>query len=139
MLPTQRRELKEQETQLAELDEQIEKLTTSADKESAVRLRVVSSALRSCQEEVQKLDRRRTGLQGLQSAVQSARSTSFPRYLERLQDEHRSAGLTNADWDAFRIEFAGDVGSILAQALKQVGDDISELAGTRPTNRAPPL
>lgn len=130
MLPTQRNELKEQETQLKTLDEQIEKLTSSADKESATRLRLVSSALRTRQEEVQKLDRRRTGLQGLQSAVQSARSTSFPRYLERLQDEHRAAGLTDADWDAFKIEFAGDVGGILVRALEQVGDDIAKLTGT---------
>ena len=130
MLPTQRDELQEHEMQLAKLDAQIQGLTSSADKKSADRLRVVSSALRILQEEVQELDRRRTSLQGLQSAVQSARSTSFPQLLERLRSEYRVASLTDLEWAAFKIEFAGDVGSTLTRVLTQVEDNIAKLTGT---------
>ena len=124
---SQRDELEERKKQLVKLDSEITKLTSNADAESVDRLGVVSTALRERQEQVQKLDRRRTGLKGLLSAVESARSTSFPRYLERLRSEHSTASLTDAEWDAFKIEFAGDVEGILSRASKQVVDHIAAL------------
>ena len=126
MLHSRRDELKEQEKQRTKLDDEITSLTKNADIESAKRLRVVSTALRKHQEEVH---RRRTSLNGLLSAVQSARSTSFPRYRERIREEHDAAGLADAEWTAFEIEFVGDVDGILSQSLKRAGDGIVTLTG----------
>ena len=128
-LESQNDELERHEKQQTSLDNEITTITRNVDKESAKHLLAVSTVLQQRQEQVQKLDRRRTGLHGLQSAVQSARATRFPRNLERLRDGHSAASLADAEWDAFRVEFAGDVHGILDRVLKQVGDDVSALAG----------
>ena len=129
-LQSQRDQLEEQRGRLGKLDAAIARLTKNADEKNADRLVVVSEALRERQKQTQQLDRRRTGLEGLQSAVRSARSTSFPQNLERLRDRHSAAGLAETEWNAFKIDFAGDVEGILNDASKEVGDLIEVLAGT---------
>ena len=124
-LPAQRVTLANETTQLTKLNGETTRLTKHADTGSTDRLRIVTTALQERQEQVQKLDRRRTGLLGLRSAVRAARSTSFPRYHERLRDDHVAAGLDDAEWAAFAVEFAGDVEDVLKQASMQVDNDIA--------------
>ena len=97
LLPNQER-MKELEKQLTRITDEISTLTKDTDKTSTDRYEAVSTALRTRQDEIQSLDRRLTGLKGVQNAVHSARSTFFPGYLERLQNEHSEADLTVVDW-----------------------------------------
>ena len=129
-LPLLRDKLENEKTKLTKLNVKTTSLTKIADTGSAKRLRIVSTALRERQEQVQKLDRRRTGLLGLQSAVRSLRSSGFPRHHERLRDEHDAAGLADAEWGAFAVDFVGDVEVVLSETLKQVRDGIAAATGS---------
>ena len=129
-VPSLRRELVEHEKRLTTLDGEMTKLTKNADKKSTDRLTAVAAVLRQRQELVQKLHRRQTGLKGLHSAVQSARSTGFPRHLEQLRDNHDAAGLADTEWDAFKIDFVGDVETILEEASKTISERIAVLEGS---------
>ena len=123
-LKPQKSQLRDHRKRLADVNNQIASLTKNADKKSADRLRRVSAALQERQNQVEKLDRRNTGLAGLQSAVQSARSTRFPRYLEQLRNNYTEAGLNDTEWNAFRTDFTGDVEDIIEKTSERVRERI---------------
>lgn len=128
-LPSKRDELKQRKKKLETLEKEIKKLTEKADKKSADRLGEVSTALRKRQEELQQLNRRKTGLEDLESAIQTARTINFPRHLEQLRDAHQAAKLDDSEWDAFAIDFKGDVDSILSEASKALASRINTTSG----------
>ena len=128
-LDAQKSQLRDYQKKLAELNKQIASLTKDADKKSAERLGIVSATLRERQDLIERLDRRNTALEGLRSAVNSARSTSFPRHLEQLQANYTEANLTDTEWDAFKIDFRGDVKDILERTSTTVHKEIEALKG----------
>lgn len=125
----QRSEKAQYEAQLKRLEGQIAALTTNSDQRSANRLAVVSEVFVERQGLVQALDRRRTALSGLQSAVSSARSTAFPQYHRRLRDEYSASGLTDIQWASFTIDFTHDVDSLIGQALQDISNELNSLRG----------
>ena len=128
-LDAQKSQLRDYQEKLAELNKQIASLTKNADKKSAERLGIVSATLRERQDQIEKLDRRNTSLEGLQSAVSSARSTGFPRHLEQLRANYAEASLTETEWGAFKIDFTGEVEDILERTSTTVRKEIKALTG----------
>lgn len=131
-IPALEKELAELEARLNRLNGKIAELTKNADRKSADRLNVVSAALRTRQDEHQLLDRRQTALTGLQEAVLAARSTTFPRFVERLKEEYSTAGLDAADWSAFELRFADDVDEVLQARLRANRQAMAVVVGTSP-------
>lgn len=108
--------------------DQIEALTARSDTRNAQRHHVVSEALAARQQQLQSSDRRLTDLKALEAAQDAAERVQFPRYVERLRQQHPQAGLSAEQWLAFQPQFSGDVGSVLAAAraeAEQAHDGIS--------------
>lgn len=133
-LPKMEEELKEWKKKLEDLEREIVKLTDKADRTSAERLGIVSESLRRRRESLHGLELQKTNLEGLQSATRSAQATTFPGYLERLQDKYNQAGLTDEEWEAFAVNFTGDVDGILDKASKSTAAKIKNLNGSEIEN-----
>ena len=102
---------------IATLESQIRELTGRADSSSGERHSAVSAVLAARQQELQRVDRRRTDLKSLHDAASTAHASHFPAFLRRLQDTHANAGLTPEQWQEFLPMFRGDVGAAIASAL----------------------
>ena len=127
-------EVDAQRARLAGLEEKIKDLTKGADKKSAARLAAVDAALQAQQEVAQKLDLQRTALCGLRSSIESDRSTTFPRHLERLKGQFGAAGLSEVDWESFEVVFAGQVDEIVANGIADVDVMLETLKGDDPSS-----
>jgi ABC-type lipoprotein export system ATPase subunit len=117
-LPKKRADLAELRKQLEAAEAQIKELTSQTDPKNAERLLTVNQALEARQNELQALIRRITELNALQTEAQTARTSRFSRYTAKLREDHVAANLTEAEWQAFSIEFAGDVDEIIANGLR---------------------
>ena len=93
-LTGERAELANSLAAVAGLQSQIQDLTGKTSAGSGERLALVSTALEVRQQEAQAIDRRITSLTALQSEVELARSSKFPRYSGGLRERHSLAGLT---------------------------------------------
>ncbi|WP_420610173.1 TrlF family AAA-like ATPase [Candidatus Poriferisodalis sp.] len=126
---SKRSERAQHEKQLERLEGQMTSLTANADQESANRLAVVSEVFVQRQGIAQALDRRRTALNGLLSAVSTARSTTFPQYHRRLRSEYSESGLTNEQWDYFTVDFEGHIDGLIEGVLREVDQQLHNLKG----------
>jgi hypothetical protein len=128
-LPERTKERDAKAKELADVQRKIQDLTGKADAESTKRLTIVGNALQERSQEVQRLDRSATALSALRGRVETARSTTFPGFVEKLRNEHEHAGLTGEEWDAFEVEFSGHVDSILSDATVRVEVARNAIAG----------
>ena len=128
-LPAVREELKQVSNRLAGYADQIAELTKSADPASAARLAVVGQALDTRRSQLQALDRRRTALSGLGQAVQTVRGTTAPQHHAGLRVDYLEAGLTEPQWEEFRLDFVGTVDATLAGESSSVEGAMAQLLG----------
>lgn len=111
------------------ISEQISALTAHSDAGNAQRHRDVSEALAARSERLQAIDRRRTDLNALDAARESAAEVEFPRFLENLRRSYSQAGLTADQWSAFLPRFSGDVSAVLHGAIKEAECDHKAILG----------
>jgi hypothetical protein len=136
-LPGFRRQLGDQENLLKDLTAQVAELTATAEVGSVERLSAVRSVLFERETAMQGIERRQTDLGALSRAVEAARSGAFPRFREGLRDRHRAAGVADADWEQFSINFVGPVEDILAAATQMATEEYALVAGVEVTSDEP--
>jgi len=89
--------------------------------------------------ELETVERRLTELHSLESRVDSLRRVVLLRTFEELRSGHPRAGLTDADWDAFRLQFSGDVDRIIADAVRRSEQARTTIAGPNSVATSPML
>lgn len=89
---------------------------------------------------VDRLRRRRQSLVGLQREASDFRSRSGPAIWEQLKDKYSESGLQEAEWDAFRTDFRGDVDALVTKALAATDRELKASVGEAitPTEAASP-
>lgn len=117
-------------TAIGTLEGKIRELTSRSGGASGERHGVVSAALARRQELLQAADRRVTDIKALRATVEGARTTQFPQFLRALREKHVHTGLVDSDWPAFEPVFAGDVDTLVSEALGKAESQRSSLAGT---------
>jgi hypothetical protein len=122
-----------QQKLLEQAETQIRDLVKQGTKGDATRLADVNSALELRQNAYQALDRQIKSLEGLQSQASTARSTTFPRYRNKLRSENTAANLPDAEWASFGVDFVGEVDELLAKSLERARNAASSIAGSNTT------
>jgi energy-coupling factor transporter ATP-binding protein EcfA2 len=115
---------------VAGLQAQINGLTSQAASDKGDRLAQISAAHAARQEQLQGIQRKITALDALKTEVQLARTSTFPRNSANLREKHVHAGLDDALWEAFAIDFVGDVDRILDEALAKARREYQRVAGS---------
>ncbi len=77
----------------------------------------IDQAIASAQQKIEALRRRRKLFEDLSTDVEQARTVREPERFRNMTARFRDCSLASADWDAFKMEFAGDVKSILQRGL----------------------
>ncbi|CAB3774695.1 TrlF family AAA-like ATPase [Paraburkholderia humisilvae] len=83
---------------------------------------------------VDQAKRRHQALLHLQDDVSDFRLRQAPSLLAELKDERRHAGLSVADWEAFKLDYVGQVDSLLTERIKQANLAITTLQGPAETD-----
>jgi hypothetical protein len=135
---------REEKSKLIEKDKKDRKALISKGSQDRIkRLEEISSAVDNSRGRLDEANTRKRSLQLLQDAVREVRSNSAPNHLRQLQKTYADAALTEEQWKNFRLVFAGDVDSILTDAVKTASDLSKLLSGPaigeiEPDTTAPP-
>lgn len=111
-------------------------LITKGNEERAKRHEEISQAVEAKRLQVERAKRRHQVLLHLQSDVSDFRNRQAPALLAEWQQERVDAGLSPTDWQAFKVDFTGNVDSLLTERIKQAKAIIEKLQG--PAKADPP-
>jgi len=139
-----RKRVKEKTNSITQDKESRQKLLTGGQQDRLDTLQNVSSVLDVVSKKLDALRKRSQSLTKLNDAIIGARKTSFPTFTQNLKTQYPNAFLKSEDWNAFEINFTGDVNKVVADQLKQVTDEIVALTGSAPyqgtiTAQTPPF
>lgn len=70
-------------------------------------------------------------LTGLKQAVSNARTTTFPSYKARLQENFPNTEFSSTEWNNFNVEFLGDVDNLLDQKISAVNNEVQKIKGQK--------
>lgn len=108
-------------------------LVAKGNEERAKRHEQVSQAVEAKRQQVERAKRRHQTLLSLRSDVSDFRKRQAPALLAEWQEERAEAGLSGTDWQAFKVDFTGDVDSLLSERIKQATARIEQLEGPAKT------
>ncbi len=81
---------------------------------------------------IQNLSNQRRTFLTMQDEVKSMRATKAPEMLRELQSRHTGSGLGTAQWDAFLLDYKGDVDNALAGYIVWADQEIGNINGVPP-------
>lgn len=113
-----------------------EALIPKGDEERARRHEQVSLAVDAKRQQVDRAMRKHQALLHLQNDVRDFRTRQAPQILADLKSDREHAGLSAADWDAFKLDYVGPVDSLLPDHISRASRLISELQGPARTDPA---
>ncbi len=118
-------------------------LTSKGTQDRVKRLEDISLAVDAARRRVEQLKRRHRALLLLRDRVADFRDNSAPAQWRELKRTYSDASLTDAQWENFKLKFAGDVDSILLAQIQQAKSAIETVSGpskneVRPDPNAPP-
>jgi hypothetical protein len=102
-------------------------LVAKGNEERAKRHEQVSLAVDAKRQLVDQAKRRHQALLHLQEDVSDFRLRQAPSLLADLKDEREHAGLSAADWEAFKLDYVGPVDSLLTERMKK-GEPVDHCA-----------
>lgn len=120
-------------------------LVANGNEERTKRHEQVALAVDAKRQQVDQAKRRCQSLLNLQDDVRDFRTRQAPSLLADLKDEREHAGLSTADWETFKLDYAGPVDSLLTERVNQANQSITSLQGparidpTVPENPDPAL
>jgi energy-coupling factor transporter ATP-binding protein EcfA2 len=107
-------------------------LVSSGDaitKAASETLAKVDEAAVACRNLIQSQQRRRHTLLALLDAVHSWKESILPGMLRELREDHLEAGLPEADWKTFEIDFKGDPAGTIKAAIQKLETSTTALRG----------
>jgi AAA domain, putative AbiEii toxin, Type IV TA system len=93
------------------------------------RLEAVSRAIEQVRGRIDRLTRRHQSLIALQAEVADFRKSAARTHLRRWKESYVAAGLTSDQWEAFDLDFKGEVDWILSDEIKKAATDAAALKG----------
>ena len=112
-------------------------LMPKGDAARAQRHDALATAVEAKRGEVIKVKVRLEGLQHLVAAIKNLREHDLPDMIEDLRLDRADAALPDADWEKFKLVFAGDVDTVLAQRLQETRRQLRTLEGESTVPAAP--
>jgi len=113
-------------------------LVAKGNEDRARRHEQVSLAVDAKRQLVDQAKRRHQALLHLQDDVRDFRTRQAPSLLADMKQEREHAGLSATDWEAFRLDYAGPVDTLLTERIKQANLSVAALQGPAKTDPVPP-
>lgn len=104
-------------------------LVAKGNEERAKRHEQVSLTVDAKRQLVDQAKRRHQALLHLQNDVRDFRTRQAPSIWAELKHDREHAGLSAADWDAFKLDYVGPVDSLLAERIKHANLMVTALQG----------
>lgn len=104
-------------------------LVSKGSEERVAWLSAVSSAAESVRFQIEQHRRRHQVLIVLRDEVIAMRTSKAPLRLRQLRETYSEAGLTSEKWQAFLIDFTGNVDEIIERTMEMIANDIRTLSG----------
>lgn len=95
-------------------------------------LAATSAALDTVRTKLENAQRKLQQLTDLQHSVQRSRENVFPDLEQKLKSKFPLAGLPATSWEAFKVDFVGDVNGILSTSIAEANSEVQRLRGTKP-------
>ena len=108
------------------------KLVAAGSEKRAERHIEVSQAVDAIKITVRRFSNQRRAFVALQDETKDLRRNQAPEMLRQSQARHTNSGLSDKQWSAFMLDYAGDVDSDLEGYIKWADGKIAELKGTSP-------
>jgi hypothetical protein len=105
-------------------------LVVGGGQERAARLGEISAAIDTRQVELDAVARRERALYALRDDTADVRARRAPALREQLEQAHAGAGLSTDEWEAFTLEFRGDVDDTIQSQLTAAEAQRLRLTGT---------
>jgi len=128
--PGKESELEPLKKQLGQAEAKTKELTSKGEKGNTDRLSELNQALEQRRQDLQNADRRVQGLETLESNIAVERDSNFPRITSGIRREHVAAGLSDDDWQQFRIDFVSDVSATVQKAFISAKKTHADIAGS---------
>jgi energy-coupling factor transporter ATP-binding protein EcfA2 len=106
-------------------------LLGKGSEDRAKRLEEIATAADDVRGKVELAKRRHRSLTGLRDEVSDLRRRVVPSILVELQDQFSDATLSPEQWNAFKLNFAGDVDAILRDRIADADKVVRLLVGPR--------
>jgi energy-coupling factor transporter ATP-binding protein EcfA2 len=104
-------------------------LIPKGNEERARRHEQISLAVDAKRQQVEQAMRRHQTLRQLQDDVEDFRSREAPTLLADLMSDREQSGLSATDWEAFRVDFVGNVDPLLNTRIQQASKLVDALQG----------
>lgn len=111
--------IQSKENQLKDLEADRKRLVVAGDEVRATRLAEVSLQADRVKVKIRRLTQREQSIAALRDEVSGFRDLEAPELLRKAQDKYPQVGMTPDDWEAFLLDYKGDVGGRLDEALKE--------------------
>jgi hypothetical protein len=109
-------------------------LVAKGQEQRTKRFEVIANAVEERQRAVRVVKGRLQALTGLQADVQDFRQRRVPDWIADLKERRADAGLSDGDWNAFGVQFAGDVDALLKDRVRAAQTKLKGLEGPAPTD-----
>ena len=103
-------------------------LISKGAQDRANQLDAVSVAAEAVRTQIEQASRQRQALLALQDEVTDFRANKAPARLRQLRQNYSEARLAEHNWNAFLLNYCGDVSAIITESIKAVDDRIRLLS-----------
>lgn len=105
-------------------------LTNKGEQERLQEFNTIAQALDEVRKKLDAAKRRHQALLGLQAAADNISKAILHGHFEKLKQDHREAGLSEDQWKNFKLEFSGDVKTILESEIQNAKTTADTIQGT---------
>jgi hypothetical protein len=131
-LPQLQKQRLEQAKAIEQDEKERKRLVGKGQEERVTRYQAVQEALDARRRALEKAQEQSRALKALAQDVERFRATQAPGLLSNLKQTRASAGLSDAEWDVFKVVFAGDVDSLVKGKGQIVDATVKAIAGAAP-------
>lgn len=118
---------------IKQLTEDRAKLVVKGSETRMARLNALSTAAETVRGYLRHFNQQKSALEGLSDDVKDLRTAKAPELLRATQERRKASQIKNSDWDAFRIDYTGDVDAQLVQLLENCEKSIDSWKGVTPS------
>ena len=117
---------------IKQLNEDRGKLVVKGSETRMARLNALSMAAETVRGYLRYFNQQKSALEGLSDDVKDLRTAKAPELLRATQERRKASQIKDSDWDAFRIDYTGDVDAQLVKLLENCEKSISAWKGVTP-------
>ncbi|WP_176249069.1 TrlF family AAA-like ATPase, partial [Sulfitobacter sp. HGT1] len=123
---------------IGQLTEDRGKLVVKGSEARMGRLNDLSTAAETVRGNLRFFNQKKSALDGLADDVKDLRFVKAPEMLRVTQERHKASQMKDSDWNAFQIDYTGDVDAQIAQLLSDCEISINSWKGVTPPSPATP-